>query len=454
MPFNPDNLLDTLQKLPVPTGYLVGYSGGLDSHVLLDALVSIQDLLTAPVRAIHTDHGLQSASAAWAVHCHSVCAAYGIPLVETSLNLLPVKGESMEAVARDARYQAIASVMEPGEMMLTAHHQDDQAETLLLQLMRGAGLSGLAAMPSFNKFADGTHARPLLVYNRSELEVYASARGLQWIEDGSNQDRSFDRNYLRHEVMPLLRKRWPAIAKTVSRSARHCAEADYLLEDLLGQQLVTLLDPADNTLSIDRLLNFPTHHIGPLLRAWIKGSKYNVPDTFVLNRIVNEVLFARPDRNPLVGWSGAEVRRFRNRLYLMLPLATFDSGLSLAWRGEPTLDLPAGLGTVEFRLSDSTSGIDLTPSQQYKIRFRQAGDWCRPLGRGVKKSVKQLLQEYAVLPWVRDRVPVLEIAGEIAAVVGLCDCEPLKKAPELKNLSIQWHAPFIWQQQPFITTEQ
>ncbi|MCW8889611.1 MAG: tRNA lysidine(34) synthetase TilS [Sedimenticola sp.] len=446
MPFKPESLLEALLQWPVPTGYLVGFSGGLDSHVLLDALVSILALLPAPIRAIHTDHGLQSVSPAWVAHCRSVCDSYQIPLVDCQLNVEPIKGESLEAVAREARYQAFSETMLPGEMLLTAHHQDDQAETLLLQLMRGAGLSGLAAMPSFTTFATGSHARPLLDYPRAELETYATSHGLKWIEDGSNQDCSFDRNYLRNEVMPLLKKRWPALTRTVSRSARHCAEADLLLAELLEQQLETLLDPTDNTLAIDQLRTLPLHHSGPLLRAWIKGSDYKVPDTVVLKRIINEVVLARPDRTPLVSWSGVEVRRYRNKLYLQSPLATFDSGLSLVWNGESSIELPAGLGTVEFRWNDDGRNRLLSHAPRFRVRFRQGGEWCRPLGRGVNKSLKQLLQEEGVLPWMRDRIPLLEIDGEIAAIIGLCSCEPIESSNDFKNLTTYWHSPLIWRQ--------
>jgi tRNA(Ile)-lysidine synthase len=446
MSFISERLLTQLLQYPPPTGYLVAFSGGMDSHVLLDALVSIQSSLAAPIRAIHTDHGLQPQSANWTVHCRAICDTYGLSLTECQLHLSPVSGESLEAVAREARYRAIVAEMKPGELLLTAHHQDDQAETLLLQLLRGAGLSGLASMPAWNEFAQGYHARPLLSYSRKELEAYAHQKRLQWIEDGSNQDTAFDRNYLRHEVMPLLRNRWPAMPKTLSRSARHCAEADQLLDGFLGQQLKQIFNPEDGTLTITALRAQPAHHVGPLLRAWIKRSPFTIPDSATLSRIVKEVLLAGEDRNPQVCWSGAEVRRYRDRLYLMSPLDDFDASQSFIWKGERTLSLPVGLGTLIFRQQES-EGLPISlHTAQCRVRFRQDGEWCRPVGRGVNKRVKHLLQEQGVLPWMRERIPLLEIDGEIAAVIGVCLCDPLARSFPNHQLVITWDCPLIWHQ--------
>lgn len=446
MSFAPEHLLIELSHYPEPTGYRVAFSGGMDSHVLLDALASIRSSLAAPIRVIHTDHGLQPQSADWTMHCRSICAAYALPLTECQLQVRPVHGASLEAVAREARYRAIAAEMKPGELLLTAHHQDDQAETLLLQLLRGAGLSGLASMPTWSEFAQGHHARPLLNYSRKALEAYANQKGLRWIEDGSNQDTAFDRNYLRHEVMPLLRKRWPTMPKTVSRSARHCAAADRLLDELLAQQLKEIHNPEDGALCIAALRTLPAHHVGPLLRTWIKQSRFNRPDTVTVSRIVNEVLVAGEDRNPQVCWSGAEVRRYRDRLYLMPPLAAFDASQSLVWTGEHELLLPAGLGRLRLSQQDHEISPLSLYTGQCKVRFRQGGEWCRPVGRGVKKRVKHLLQEHAVLPWMRERIPLLEIDGEIAAVIGICPCEPLARLFPNHQWGIHWDCPLIWRQ--------
>lgn len=443
MSFSPDHLLNTLLELPVPSGYLVGFSGGMDSHVLLHALAELGDRLPVPVRAIHIDHGLQVQSVEWSRHCEAVCRALEIPMENCPLGLKPVKGESLEAVARQARYSALAERIQPGEMLVTAHHQDDQAETLLLQLLRGAGLSGLAAMPVLSRFDKGLHARPLLDNSRDELLEYARTRRLQWIEDASNQDTEFDRNYLRHRVIPLLKARWPAASRTLSRSARHCAEADRLINGVLGEQLDQLQDSRDGSLPVSALATLPPDRLASLLRLWIGRCGFTLPPAVVLKRIITEVLGARQDGNPLVAWSGAEVRRYRDALYLMPPLPPFDPDLSLEWQGESELLLPAGLGLLQFQTAESVT-LNRTTTAACRIRFRQGGEICRPLGRGKGKRVKQLLQEAGVFPWMRDRIPLLEVDGEIAEVVGVCRCEPVMQHPLLRELEITWQCPRPW----------
>jgi tRNA(Ile)-lysidine synthase len=445
MSFNPERLLNILLTYPLPSGYLLAFSGGLDSHALLHALVALGERLPSPLRAIHVDHGLQEQSAAWAGHCASVCRELNIPLETFSLQLTPAQGESLEAVAREARYGLLARELKPGEVLLTAHHQDDQAETLLLQLLRGAGISGLAAMPPLTEFAQGRHARPLLNVTRDELLRYATRAGLRWIEDASNRDIAFDRNYIRHQVIPLLKARWPAMASTLSRSARHCAEADRLIETLLSRTLERIHQPADGTLSVAALNALPADQQSALLRLWFGQRGVPSPASAILQRIISEVLGARRDATPRVAWSGAEVRRYRDRLYLMPPLAPFDPSLSLVWGGEPALTLPAGLGTLHFRPSVGEVG-ERAESGRYRIRFRQGGEQCRPLGRGVSKRVKALLQETGVLPWMRERIPLLEIGGEIAELIGICRCEPAAQDPLLRGLRINWDCPLPWRQ--------
>lgn len=443
MSFNSERLLNTLSKFSLPIGYLLGFSGGMDSHVLLHALAVLGERLPAPLRAIYVDHGLQSQSAAWAGHCESVCRKLSIPLETFSLQLKPIKGESLEAVAREARYGLLARQIRPGEMLLTAHHQDDQAETLLLQLLRGAGLSGLAAMPALAGFNQGMHARPLLDNTRDELLRYATENGLQWIEDASNQETEFDRNYLRQQVIPLLKSRWPAMSRTLARSAGHCAEANRLITQLLSRELEQLQDPLDGTLPVSALNALPPDQLAPLLRLWIGRSGYASPGSAILVRIINEVLRARRDGNPLVSWPGAEVRRYRDRLYLMSPLPPFDPSQSLVWCGESKLQLAAGLGTLRFQHNQGV--VEVPPETgRYRIRFRQGGETCRPLGRGLNKKVKHLLQGAGVLPWMRERVPLLEIGEEIAEIIGVCRCEAAGQDPILRQLDIIWECPQPW----------
>jgi len=216
----------------------VAYSGGLDSHVLLHALSGLASDYPFSLKAIHIDHSLQLQSPAWADHCQQVCDGMSVPLTIRTLSIDQKKGESLEAVARDARYAALAECLPEGGLCMTAQHRNDQTETLLLQLLRGAGVHGLAAMPASKNFSTGRLLRPLLHFSREDLLDYANRHRLVWIEDPSNQDNRFDRNFLRNEVLPVLRERWPGMDKSLSRSARHAASAATMLDDIASSDLL------------------------------------------------------------------------------------------------------------------------------------------------------------------------------------------------------------------------
>ncbi|HEV2320748.1 MAG TPA: tRNA lysidine(34) synthetase TilS, partial [Gammaproteobacteria bacterium] len=235
MSFDPSRLIHTLRGLPAAQRYWVALSGGLDSMVLLTALAVERGGLPGELRALHVHHGLHPKADEWQRHCEVACASLGIPLEIRRVEVHPATGESLEAVARERRYAAFREVVGADDLLLLAQHADDQLETFLLQALRGAGVRGLAAMPESASFSGLKLARPLLAYGRAELEAWARQQGLSWVEDPSNADTGFDRNYLRHEVLPRLKQRWPAAAETVSRSARLAAEADGLLKELAAE---------------------------------------------------------------------------------------------------------------------------------------------------------------------------------------------------------------------------
>ncbi|MEN9847337.1 MAG: hypothetical protein RL368_77, partial [Pseudomonadota bacterium] len=218
--FDPTQLLQTLQELPPCRRYWVAYSGGLDSHVLLHALAKLRTHCTAHLHAVHIHHGLNPRADEWAKHCQQVCADLGIPSTVHAIHIPRNTGASLEALARDARYAALKSIIGEGEVCFTAHHGDDQAETVLLQLFRGAGVAGLSAMPRSAPLGNGWQVRPLLNYSRTQLQHYATTQQLHWIEDDSNLDLRFDRNFLRHAVLPILRQRWGSLSPTLQRVAQ------------------------------------------------------------------------------------------------------------------------------------------------------------------------------------------------------------------------------------------
>jgi len=373
--------------------------------------------------AVHVNHGLSSAAGGWAKHCSAVCRKLDIPCRILHVNAHPDKGESPEAAARNARYRAISSLLESSDGLLTAHHQDDQAETVLLQLLRGGGPRGLAAMPRWDVFGAAWRGRPLLDFSRSELQIYAQSEQLHWVEDESNYDTGIERNFLRHEVIPLLRSHWPALGRTLSRVAAHSAEAAALLDQLAAQDFVT---GPDGQLSVTRLEMLDANRQRNLLRYWIRQSGLPAPDSVHLQRIIDEILPAAVDATPLVSWHGAEIRRYRDRLYALEPLPPHDNSRVLDWDMTGRLQLPDG--GVLCAAPAIGLGIKqvLCQSARVTVRFRQGGERCQPAGRTYTHQLKKLLQEQGIPPWQRERLPLVYLDDELAAVAGLFVCEPFQ----------------------------
>lgn len=277
----------------------VALSGGLDSTALLAAL-AVKRPASLQLRALHVDHGLRSASKQWAAHCRKLARDLHVPFKVLTTKVARPHGASLEAAARDARYRLLAAELHPGEILLTAHHSDDQLETVLLQLLRGSGLPGISAMPALAPFAQGQLARPLLSRSRAELETWVREQRLAWVEDDTNVDETFDRNYLRLRVLPLIRNRWPGSATAVARSARHAAEAQALLDTLARADIERA--SYGESLSIKSLRALPPDRLRNALRFWITRAGYLAPDTKRLEEISGPLLDARPDANPFVEW--------------------------------------------------------------------------------------------------------------------------------------------------------
>jgi tRNA(Ile)-lysidine synthase len=436
MSFAPDALLRVLQGLPVPPRYVVAYSGGMDSTVLLHALAGLRPRLPAPLAAVHVDHGLAPRSRDWARHCLRFCAGLGVPCRVLPVQAQPRPGESPEAAAREARYRALKGVMGAGELLLTAHHQDDQAETLLLQLLRGAGPQGLAAMPPVISLGPGRLARPLLAFAHASLWAYAQREGLTWVDDTSNRDTRFDRNYLRHTVMPLLTARWPAASRCLARAARHQAQAGELLNEMASADLVAARGPRSDTLRGAALAALSAPRRSNLLRWWLRSLGLPLPSARVLSRVDRELLAARPDALPRIHWQGAELRRYRDLVYALVPLIPPPHD-PVVWDPTHPLDFAGGrlvarLGSGEGLRADLCRRLGLT------VTTRRGGERCRPVGAGCVRTLKNLLQEAAVPPWERQRLPLIRIGGELAQVGGLWVCEGFQARPGEAGIRVGW----------------
>lgn len=294
----------------------VGYSGGIDSHVLLDGLVKSDVQKKFKIKAIHVNHGLSAHADQWQKHCADVCSHLGVEFYGQKLNIICKPKESLEAKARQARYDYFASMISPGDFILTAHHQQDQAETLLIQLLRGAGPKGLAAMPSVMSFAQGSLSRPLLGVTKQEISLYAQQHGLKWIEDESNANNQFARNYLRNNIMSLLVQRWPSAASTLSRSARLCAESAELLDEYAETLLLPCQKSGNNYLLISELNKLSLRQQKLVLRYYLSKNNFALPSEIKLETVINNIFYARADRHPVVSW--ANIRASRKKDYLVL----------------------------------------------------------------------------------------------------------------------------------------
>ncbi|MBS0358412.1 MAG: tRNA lysidine(34) synthetase TilS, partial [Proteobacteria bacterium] len=306
--FSPDNLLSCLTQFPIQHIYL-GYSGGLDSHVLLHALHDLKQRYSLPpITAIHINHGLSPHAHEWESHCEGVCEKLKIPFQSFSIKISEDKSQSLEEKAREARYQIFSELMKPNDALLTAHQKNDQAETVLYRLFRGTGLKGLSGMSVAMPYVTGYLLRPLLPYTRQELEVYATTHELQWIEDESNTNTRFDRNFIRHSVLPLLKTRWTEVENHLTRVADFSTEAQILLEDLADQDKKFCEGSVSNTLSIQKLLTLTPERQNNVLRYWFQTFDIALPSQRKLQHIMTDVIHSRADAMPEVIWGTSCVR--------------------------------------------------------------------------------------------------------------------------------------------------
>jgi len=439
MDFPRDYLQRQLTDVPAGTRCWVAYSGGVDSHALLHALAALRPGLPFRVAAVHVNHGLQAGAGAWDEHCRAVCTGLDVPYVSLQVDGRPAAGESREAAARTARYAVLKTWLPQRHYLLTAQHQDDQAETLLLQLLRGSGVKGLASMPRLAPFGGGYLLRPLLGCAHGVLLDYAVANGLNWVDDPSNEDISLDRNFLRHRVLPLLRLRWPAMSATLSRSARHCAEAALILDDLASQDLEALAAGSKDTLPVSGLLGLCPERQRNVLRHWLMGKGGTIPSEAVLSRIVNDILGSRTDAEACVRWGACELRRYRDRLYLLPRVLRQDTPASLDWRTEKALELPqaGGVLSASCRMGSGVRVAALVGGE-VRVSWRRGGERCCPAGRRHHHALKKLFQESGIPPWERGRIPLVYIGAELAAVGDLWVCDPFNAGPDEPGLIIRW----------------
>jgi tRNA(Ile)-lysidine synthase len=410
-----------VERLPLSGHHVVvAFSGGLDSTLLLHGLVRYAGNLS--LSAIHFDHGLNAASADWSAHCAAVAESLNIELTICRLNLEPVKGQSLEAVAREARYGELADRIGPNDVVVTAHHADDQLETVLMRLLRGSGVRGLTAIHAVAALGKGLLVRPLLEFTRAEIEAEALAMGLQWVEDPSNADLRFDRNFVRATVLPALRERWPRAGLTAARLARQMADAETVLGEVATADLAAVSER--DRISLDRLALLSEPRIDNALRHAVRSRNLPVPNAVQLGEL-KKAFGARDDAEVVVSWPGAEARIYRRQLFVLPPKSA-----------EPATGGRIDTGSAfvtsdgELRLVDASDyGIpDRWARAGLAVAFRVGGERFRPHGSRHEKSLKQWFQETGIVPWMRDRVPLLYHDDALVAVGDICLAAGLPQA--------------------------
>lgn len=452
-------LEELLLRSPHISRLIVAFSGGLDSSVLLHTCAALRDRPGSPLdaasgrtlAALHVDHGLSPRASDWMMHCRRQCRALDVPLtchpvhVDAGRGATPGDGAKVpEARAREARYRVFTDCMDGRSALLLAHHQDDQAETVLLRLLRGAGPAGLAGMPARRALGEGELWRPLLSYPREALEAHARAHGLSWVDDASNTDLRMDRNYLRHRVLPLIGERWPGWRDSWQLSAEHCAEAAGLVSDLARMDLAAVQTGAIPFMSARQcvncavLLELPVRRQRNVLRHWLQQETGAVATARLVSRVLREVIPARADASPEAPVAGYRLRRHRQTLALCPEPPPVAEGWHATWQpehdGEELLLPDNGLLIARSGVPGGVpSGTVVT------LRLRRQGDQCQPAGRS-RRTLSRMLQEQGVPVWWRNRLPLVTVNGEVVWIPGVGGCGPYATAGQ-SGWAFDWYPP-------------
>lgn len=409
-----------IQKQLEKTGankLLVAFSGGLDSTVLLTLVSDFSKCNNLDCTALHVNHQLSSNASEWAAHCAEFCRECHIPIEVMTVQVFSASRTSLEAQAREARYGALQQRMDEKTLLLTGQHRDDQVETLLLQLKRGSGPKGLAAMPELKSFAAGWIGRPLLSLSREQLEKWAVHVGLTWIEDESNESMAFDRNFLRHQIVPLMKQRWPGVDKAISRSAELCAESQDLLDQLaqidVGNQSLI------GSLPLSVLQGLPLERQRNLLRFWLSKQNVVMPPAIRLNNFLTQVVKVKPDRHPELRWQQRKLVVYAHALYL-IPLLPPRSDLASIMVSSESVILPQGLGRIKiveatYSKTDPLLRLEV-PGEKVSIRFGVQSVRSCPDKRVGYRSLSKRMHEMHIPPWQRSRVPLVFFGEQLAAV--------------------------------------
>ena len=426
-----NHFLSFLEQFQHANKFWIAYSGGMDSSVLLHLFFLNKEKIEHAIEVIYVNHGLQEEANSWGEFCQQQCEKYGFPFTQLEIEEDCPKGESVEAWARDNRYKLIESLSNENDALFTGHHLDDQIETFFLQAFRGAGTRGLSSMPLISKKKKYIHARPLLNCSRKELEGYAIGQNLIWQNDASNRDSRFDRNYFRHEIAPLIENRWPAYRDTINRLIDNQQESSTLLNELAVTDINNAL--SENAINLDAVKSLSVARQKNLLFVWLQQLGFQTPGSSQMERVISDVINSDPEKSPCVNWAYVEIRRYKNYLYALKATTDFNNESEFVWKPNTVLNL-----YEETLSATEEKGIGLSKEklkeEQLVVRFRQGGEKIKPANASHSKTIKQLFQEKSVLPWYRDKVPLIYVNDELAVIPGFCVDEKYAA----KNDEISW----------------
>jgi tRNA(Ile)-lysidine synthase len=434
-----DRLREQL-RVAAPPALCVAFSGGTDSTALLHALAQMPEARERGLRALHVDHGLHPDSADWAAHCTQFCESLDVPLDVLHVTVGTTRGEGIEAAARRARYAAFAESLGDGEWLALAHHRDDQIETVLLKLLRGAGPEGLGGMRARRSFGHGVLWRPLLETTRGELHNYLTINSIIGLDDPANTDPRFARNILRHEVLPVIVRHWPHAEASILHAARLCrAAGEYLARD--AENALALLRRDDASLDADAWLALPAALRAPVLDRWLRERSLPVPTDAQRRELEHQAANASEDAVPCIAWHGAEVRIWDGRLHATSPLPPLPANWHSEWNGAP-LALPEGCGTLTIEATThAPAGTGTIFDPPLSVRLRRGGERIKPAGDPHTRELRDLFQQARVPPWLRTRCPLIFENDDLIAVAGLWTSEDGSTLFDSRGAWPRWTPP-------------
>ena len=399
-----DTLRELLAEIRSSQRINIAYSGGIDSTVLLHAVCQLMGASKNILHAIHINHQLHADAQSWQRHCQQQCEKLNVTLTSVEVDVAPHRASGIEGAARHARYQVFADLLEEDDVLLMAHHADDQIETVMLQLFRGTGLHGLAGCAPSRPLGRGHLIRPLIDIPRQEIERYANKNNLHWLNDPSNESLIHDRNFLRHEVMPLLHSRWQGLREIIGRTSQWQNESIQILESIAKEDAGE--SSVSSMLPLKRISLLNNARLKNILRWWIRSNGYLVPSAEVQQRIIEDVIHSRGDCEACVQWNECEIRKYRDNVYIQHQLSFHNPKDCYEW----DITQPLILSSLSLTLTHEDlvqAGLLLNGIKSLQVRFRVGGEVIKPRGRGCSKDLKTLFQEAGVAPWLRSRIPLI-----------------------------------------------